>query len=180
LLRIESFHKDLYAAMELRERAETVSRMFTRLDATIRSELTAIEIREQHADEQRRIRRNAAISALSFIAVPLGFLLAFFGINAQQVDGHLSIFDWGHYLTVYIAAAVLAFTPVFAFLVLNGRAWLKNRSEQRERDRAVARERNGSTAPRGNALAGRQRPASSHRDRQAKRPEHASRVGTRS
>jgi hypothetical protein len=41
-LRIESFHKELYAAMELRERAETVSRMFIRLDASIRSELTAI------------------------------------------------------------------------------------------------------------------------------------------
>jgi hypothetical protein len=132
LLRIESFHKDLYAAMELRERAETVSRMFTRLDATIRSELTAIEIRDQRAEEQRRFRRNAAVSVLSFIAVPLGFLLAFFGINAQQVDQHLSIFDWGHYLTVYIAAAALALTPLIAFLVIVGRAWMKGRKDKLE------------------------------------------------
>lgn len=140
LLRIESFHKDLYAAMELRERAETVSRMFTRLDASIRSEITAIEIREQQEAEQRRLRRSAAFSVLSFVAVPLGFLLAFFGINAQQVDTHLSIFDWGHYLTVYVAAAGLAITPLFAFLILNGRAWVANRKVRQERRARVEKE----------------------------------------
>ncbi len=140
LLRIESFHKDLYAAMELRERAETVSRMFTRLDASIRSELTAIEIRERHADEERRLRRNAAASVLSFIAVPLGFLLAFFGISGKEVHTDWSIFDLGHYLVVYLAAAVLAVTPLAAFLFLNGRAWLKNRTMKRTRDRRIANE----------------------------------------
>lgn len=141
LLRIESFHKDLYAAMELRERAETVSRMFTRLDASIRSEITAIEIREQQEAETRRLRRNAAVSVLSFIAVPLGFLLAFFGINAQQVASNWSIFDWGHYVTVYIAAAVLAVTPLIAFLFLNGRAWVHTRRTKQERAARVAKER---------------------------------------
>jgi hypothetical protein len=140
LLRIESFHKDLYEAMELRERAETVSRMFTRLDASIRSELTAIEIREQQLHEQRRLRRNAAISVLSVVAVPLGFLLTFFGINAQQVHQEWSIFDWNHYLTVYLAAASLAISPLVAFAILNGRAWWRNRRERLERDARVRQE----------------------------------------
>jgi hypothetical protein len=141
LLRIESFHKDLYAAMELRERAETVSRMFTRLDASIRSEITAIEIRDQQEAEQRRLRRSAAFSVLSFVAVPLGFLLAFFGINGREVQGNWSVFDWGHYLTVYVSAAALAVTPLVAFMILNGSAWMHNRKQLRERAKRLAEER---------------------------------------
>jgi len=154
LLRIESFHKELYAAMELRDRAETVSRMFTRLDASIRSELTAIEIREQRANEQRRLRRGAAVSVLSVVAAPLGFLLTFFGINASQVDSKLSIFDWNHYLLAYLAALCLAITPLVVFLVLNGRAWLQNRKDNQER--AVREERElGDTAALGRRTVGR-------------------------
>jgi hypothetical protein len=142
LLRIESFHKDLYAAMELRQRAETVSRMFTRLDASIRSEITAIEIREQAEQAGRRLRGNAAFSVLSFAAVPLGFLLGFFGINGEQVHGEWSIFDMHHYVNVYVAAAVLAVTPLLVFLVLNGRALAKHRRERRERLARMANEQN--------------------------------------
>lgn len=140
LLRIESFHKELYAAMELRERADTVSRMFTRLDASIRSEITAIEIRDQTDAEQRRLRRSAAFSVLSFVAVPLGFLLAFFGINGREVQGNWSVFDWGHYLTVYVSAAALAVTPLVAFMILNGSAWMHNRKQLRQRAERLAEE----------------------------------------
>jgi hypothetical protein len=131
-LRLESFHKELYAAMELRERAETVSRMFSRLDASIRSELTAIEIRERRAEEEKRLRRDAAVSVLSVIGVPLGFLLAYFGINANQVSSRWSMLNLHHYRSVYIAAGVLALTPLVTFLVLNGRAWLRSRREKAE------------------------------------------------
>jgi hypothetical protein len=133
-LRLESFHKELYEAMELRERAETVSRMFSRLDASIRSELTAIEIRERQADEVKRLRRDAAISVLSFIAVPVGFLVAFFGINSTQVNSSWSIFNFHHYLFVYLTAVFLALTPLIAFFVLNGSAWLRSRAEKTERN----------------------------------------------
>jgi hypothetical protein len=133
-LRLESFHKELYEAMELRERAETVSRMFSRLDASIRSELTAIEIREHQADEVKRLRRDAAISVLSFIAVPLGFLVAFFGINSTQVNSNWSIFNFHHYIFVYLTAAFLALTPLIAFFVLNGREWLRSQADKAERN----------------------------------------------
>jgi hypothetical protein len=136
-LRLESFHKELYAAMELRERAETVSRMFSRLDASIRSELTAIEIREQQAAEVKRLRRDAAVSVLSFIAVPVGFLFAFFGINATQVDNNWSIFDLHHYFVAYLTAGALALTPLVAFSLLNGRAWLRSRKETIERQKRL-------------------------------------------
>jgi heme exporter protein D len=132
-LRLESFHRELYKAMELRERADTVSRMFSRLDASIRSELTAIEIRERQADEDKRLRRDAAVSVLTFIGVPVGFLVAFFGINATQVNNDWSIFSMRHYWPVYLAAGLLALTPLVAFAVLNGRALRRSRKDRRER-----------------------------------------------
>jgi len=132
-LRLESFHRELYAAMELRDRADTVSRMFSRLDASIRSELTAIEIRERQAEEDKRLRRDAAVSVLTFIAVPVGFLVAFFGINATQVRNGWSIFSMSHYWPVYLAAGLLALAPLVAFAVLNGRALRRSRQDRQER-----------------------------------------------
>ncbi|MGH3813118.1 MAG: hypothetical protein ACRDUV_11775 [Pseudonocardiaceae bacterium] len=136
-LRIESFHKELYAAMELRERAETVSRMFIRLDASIRSELTAIEIREQQEQEQKRLRWGAAVSVLSLPAVPIGFLGAYFGINATEVNNQWSIFDMHHYRPVYVTAGFLALIPLIVFLILNGRAWLTSHQEKKERQKQL-------------------------------------------
>ncbi len=131
-LRIESFHHELYSVMELPTRARTVSRMFARLDSSIRSELTAIDIRERKAEEQKRaeleqarLRRAVAVSALSTVGVPLGFLVSFFGINATQVQGTYSIFDLGHYLDVYLAAAILACVPFAVLVFLNGKASLR-------------------------------------------------------
>jgi hypothetical protein len=137
-LRIESFHHELYRVMELPTRARTVSQMFARLDSSIRSELTAIDIRERQAAERKRdeleetrLRRAIAVSALSTVGVPLGFLVGFFGINATQVRGTYSIFDMSHYLIVYLAALSLAFVPFAVLVFLNGkvalRAWWAHR-----------------------------------------------------
>ncbi|MGH3800262.1 MAG: hypothetical protein ACRDTD_09050 [Pseudonocardiaceae bacterium] len=139
-LRIESFHKELYAAMELRERAETASRMFIRLDASIRSELTAIEIRERQQQEQKRLHWGAAVSVLSLIAVPIGFLVAYFGINATEVNNTWSIFDMHHYWHVYSVAGFLALVPLIGFLILNGRAWRTSRRERKKRQEQLRAE----------------------------------------
>ncbi|MGH4009367.1 MAG: hypothetical protein ACRDTH_14645 [Pseudonocardiaceae bacterium] len=139
-LRIESFHKELYAAMELRERAETASRMFIRLDASIQSELTAIEIRERQQQEQKRLRWGAAVSILSLIAVPIGFLVAYFGINATEVNNAWSIFDMHHYWFAYVVAAFLALVPLISFLILNGRAWRTSRREKKKRQEQLQAE----------------------------------------
>ncbi|MGH3887084.1 MAG: hypothetical protein ACRDSZ_11055 [Pseudonocardiaceae bacterium] len=134
-LRIESFHKELYAAMELRERAETASRMFVRLDASIRSELIAIEIRERQQQEEKRLRWGAAITVLSLIAVPIGFLGAYFGVNASEVNNNWSIFDMSHHQLAYVTAGCLALIPFITFLALNGGAWLANQREKKQREK---------------------------------------------
>jgi len=130
-LRIESFHRELYDVMELPARAHTVSRMFDRLESSIQSELTAIDIREYKEQEARRNeaearrleqdarRRDWVIAAgfFSAIGVPLGFLVAFFGINAKQVKATRSIFSL-HYLGAYIVAGVIAAVPIAALIAL--------------------------------------------------------------
>jgi hypothetical protein len=103
---VVTFHDALYDVMQIRARAHTVSQMFVRLGGSIRSELTAIESRERQQeearrreaeqrrldderhrqdDEDRRFRTATAFGVVSFVAVPLGFILAFFGINARQI-----------------------------------------------------------------------------------------------
>jgi hypothetical protein len=114
-LRIESFHRQLYRVMELPARAKTVSQMFDRLE------------------EKKRLRGAIAVSMLSVIGVPLGFIVAFFGINAVQVDSNLSIFDLSHYLGAYIVAILLGLIPIVVFLALHGKAWLRAREDARRR-----------------------------------------------
>ncbi|MGH3753682.1 MAG: hypothetical protein ACRDRP_13485 [Pseudonocardiaceae bacterium] len=46
-----------------------------------------------------------------------------------------SIFDMSHYQLAYAAAGCLALIPFITFLVLNGRAWLANRREKKQREK---------------------------------------------
>jgi len=136
-LRIESFHRALYKVLELPTRAETVSKMFTRLDGSIRSEITAIEIRERREEQVKRLRGAIAASVLSIVGVPVGFLTAFFGINATEVEARWSMFDLHHYLGAYVVAACLAMIPVCVFLAPYGYSLLRRRFHGGGRERAL-------------------------------------------
>lgn len=105
-LRVESFHNALFESMDLSAKAATVSRMLQRLERAINAELTSIESAERRADEERRLRWGVAVGFLSAIAVPCGIILAYFGINANQVNPNRSIFD-EHYLPVYITVLIV-------------------------------------------------------------------------
>jgi hypothetical protein len=130
-LRSVSFHRELYAAMELQERAERVSRMFTRLDSSINSELTAIGIREARREARRRLRWAFAVNLLSVVVVPITVLLAFFGVSTKDVDGGFSILDFGHFRLEYILAGALALIPVAAWLGAAAvTTWQNARDEQ--------------------------------------------------
>ena len=137
-LRIESFHRELYRVMELPARASTVSQMFVRLDSSIRSELTAIDIRERWEEEEKRLHGAIAVSVRSIVIMPIFFILAFFGINAVEVSGKRSVFDLSYYLDVYIVAGVLALIPVVVFFVLHRKAWRRVREEGRRRRASAA------------------------------------------
>lgn len=106
-LRTIEYHRQVYASAGLAERTATVSQMLRRLDATIRSELTSIESVERRTDENRRLRWAVAIGFVSSVAIPISLVLAFFGINASQVDADRSMFDSG-YAGVYAGVGLLA------------------------------------------------------------------------
>jgi hypothetical protein len=125
-LRILSFHRALCEVMELPTRAGTVSQMFDRLDGSIRSEITAIEIRERRQKEARQLRTSVGAGLLSTLGVPVGFLVAFFGVNATEVNDRLSMFD-RHYAPVYAVAAGMALLPVAVFLASYPVLWLRRR-----------------------------------------------------
>jgi heme exporter protein D len=69
--------------------------------------------------------------------VPIGFLGAYFGINATEVSNQWSIFDMHHYRPVYATAGCLALVPLIAFFILNGRAWLTSHQEKKKRQKQL-------------------------------------------
>ncbi len=119
LMRIETFQSDLYGAMDLDSQANTLSRMFDQLGGSLKSEITAIEVREQRRTNLRKAWNSVAAGLLSLIGVPVGFILAFLGINTTEVPeapNRTSMWD-PHYATVYLIASIFALTPVFLIAV---------------------------------------------------------------
>jgi hypothetical protein len=105
-LRVAGYHDALFQCMGLRDKAPVVGRMLQRLERSISAEMTAIESVERRADEDRRMRWTAAVGFLSTVALPVTLVLTFFGINAREVDGRLSMFN-DHYLPMYVTATVV-------------------------------------------------------------------------
>ncbi|MFJ2031681.1 hypothetical protein [Streptosporangium sp. NPDC087985] len=130
-LRVVGYHDALYAAMGLLDKAETVARMLRRLERAIGAELTAIESLERRADEDRRLRWTVAIGFVSTVAVPVGLVLAFLGINTREVDDRWSMFD-SRYLPVYLLALTLVLVGALLSVVL----YLQQRRVTRQNGRA--------------------------------------------
>ncbi|NUW45770.1 hypothetical protein [Nonomuraea rhodomycinica] len=116
-LRVAGYHDALYEAMGLGAKAETVARMLRRLERATAAELTAIESQERRADEDRRLRWAIAIGFVSTLAVPVGLILAFLGINAREVDNSWSMFDV-RYLPVYALAVLIVLSGVLVSAAL--------------------------------------------------------------
>lgn len=130
---IGGFQRSLCEALAVVEGLEHTSRMLERLDSVIEVRRSALEsaLQEQH---ERRDRIFSGIVAVgSLIAVPPAILLAFFGVNADEVDARRSIFDlhryWGAYLLVWIPYMLLV-TVGFA---------LQRRIRSRRGDEAIGR-----------------------------------------
>jgi hypothetical protein len=130
-LRVESFHKALFESMDLLAKAETVGNMLRRLERAINAELTSIESVERRADEERRLRWGVAIGFLSAVAVPTGIILAYFGINANEVNPNRSIFDH-HYLPVYLTALVVMLIGASIAFSLYVQQTVRNRRQRRD------------------------------------------------
>jgi hypothetical protein len=130
LMRIESFHSALYEAMDLSVQAQALSQMFTQLAGSLRSEITAIDIREQRKDEGRQKWNSFAAAILSLVGVSVGFVVTFLGINALQVSDAVSMWD-SRYAAMYFVASLFALTPVLMIVFPYVRDWSRARGDMR-------------------------------------------------
>jgi hypothetical protein len=112
---VESFLMSLRDGMGLTDALGNTSRMLDRLQSVISTRVSALTAAAQEQDEQRQRVISLVIAAGSLIALPPGLLLAFFGVNALEVDEHASILDLGRYWPAYL----LAWLP-FVLLVTIG------------------------------------------------------------
>lgn len=135
-LRVVEYHTQVYSSIGIRKLAKTVSRMLRRLEATGRAELTSVESIERRADEDRRLRWTIAVGFVSVVAIPVSLILAFFGINATQVDENRSMFDPA-YLWVYASVGLMILVSAALAVTLY---IIQTRDRQRELN-----ERNGHT-----------------------------------
>jgi hypothetical protein len=135
-LRAESFHHALYESIGLAGKATTVGHMLDRLGSAISAELTAIESIERREDENRRLRYAVAVGFVSAVAIPVGLILAFLGINASQVETTRSMFSH-HYLGIYLT--VIAITVGGAALALG--LYVRHRRDARQHRLAAPRAR---------------------------------------
>lgn len=127
LIRIEAFHTALYEAMDLSGQADALSKMFTQLSGSLRSEITAIDVRERRTEKSRQRWNAFATGVLSLIGVAVGFVIAFLGINTIEVpnDRQLSMWD-PKFTMVYLVASLFAIIPVFFILFPYLRDWVND------------------------------------------------------
>jgi hypothetical protein len=132
-LRIESFQAALYDAMDLSTQAKTLSDMFTQVSSSVRSEITAITVREQRRDEARHKWNAFAAGLLSLAGVSVGFVIGFLGINTTEVPTNKVSMWSDQFVGVYIAAALFAFSTTFliAFPYIRDRLQPRKRSHRR-------------------------------------------------
>ncbi len=124
LMRIESFQTDLWKAMDLKKQTKALSDMFDQLGGSLRSEITAIEVREKRRAEHRQHWGSLAAGLLSLIGIPVGLVIAFLGINTAEVPNgepgsanpELSMWN-AHFATLYLVASAFAVLPGILILM---------------------------------------------------------------
>jgi hypothetical protein len=110
-LLIESFHSSLRRVSALADGLANTSRIVQRVEAVLSARRVMLETASQQHSERRDKVFAAVIAAGSVLALPPALLLAFFGVNSNDVDPRRSILDFHRYGTAY----ALAWLP---FLVL--------------------------------------------------------------
>jgi hypothetical protein len=139
LIRIEAFHTALYEAMDLSGQADALSKMFTQLSGSLRSEITAIDVRERRTEKSRQRWNAFAAGVLSLIGVAVGFVIAFLGINTIEVPSDRQISMWDpKFAMVYLVASLFAIIPVFFILFPYLRDWVNDAHREKTPDAHTA------------------------------------------
>lgn len=114
-LLIGSFQSSLVETVGLSDGLTNTSRMLDRLHAIIQTRLSLLEAVAQEQDDRRTKVLSSVVAVGSLVALPPALLLAFFGVNATEVEEGVSMFDLSQYWPAYL----LAWLP-FVLLVVIG------------------------------------------------------------
>lgn len=109
-LLVESFHSSLRGVSALSEGLENTSRIVERVDAVLATRRADLETATQTYIEKRDKVVAAVVAVGSVLALPPALLLAFFGVNSNDVDPRRSILDLHRYGVAY----ALAWLPFLA------------------------------------------------------------------
>ena len=116
-LLVESFHSSLRSVSALAEGLENTSRIVERVDAVLATRRADLETATQTYIEKRDKVVAAVVAVGSVLALPPALLLAFFGVNSDDVDPRRSILDLHRYGIAY-ALAWLPFLALAAVAVI--------------------------------------------------------------
>jgi hypothetical protein len=103
-LLIESFHSSLRSVSALADGLDNTSRIVQRVESVLAARRVVLETASQQYHERRDKVIAAVIAAGSILALPPALLLAFFGVNSNDVNPKLSILDIHRYGLAYLLA----------------------------------------------------------------------------
>jgi hypothetical protein len=122
---VESFQRSLGEAVGIRESLDNTSRMLQRVGTVISVRLSKLEAADRDRIERRDRLVAVLVAVASLLALPPALLLAFFGINARQVDPAHSIFDlhayWGAYCLAWLPFIMLVSVGSVLYSRIRGR-----------------------------------------------------------
>ncbi|MFI9759650.1 hypothetical protein ACIHFB_17095 [Streptomyces sp. NPDC051963] len=111
---MEGFQSSLRDTLGIRDSLDNSARMVERLTSVINARSAALDAALAERDEHRDRTVSALVAVATLIALPPTLLLAFFGVNATNVDDHHSILD----LREYGLAYALAWIPFVVLAVI--------------------------------------------------------------
>ncbi|WP_328874893.1 hypothetical protein OHT76_35180 [Streptomyces sp. NBC_00287] len=110
----EGFQSSLRDTLGIRDSLDNSARMVERLTSVINARSAALDAALAERDERQNRVISALVAAATLIALPPTLLLAFFGVNATNVDEGRSILDLGRYGAAY----ALAWLPFVVLVVI--------------------------------------------------------------
>lgn len=124
---VEGFQRSLGDAVGIRDGLENTSRMLDRVAAVLSVRLSKLEAAERERVERRDRLVGVLVAVATLLALPPTLLLAFFGVNARQVNQANSIFDFHAYWGAYL----LAWLPFMALVAAGTLAYARIRDHSR-------------------------------------------------
>lgn len=134
-LRASDFHESLFRSARVDEEAAALAVMLDRLRSGVQGELGELAAIYGARDERRRVLASGVVGALSVVAVPLGILFGYFGMNAAEVAPDTSFLDVGANTVIYgLLLALLGGVLLVALALPFALRWLDRTREVRVRE----------------------------------------------